>query len=245
MHDHDNHESDEIAQLGAILLGDQTMDAVLEKVVEIGRRAIPSASSASVTIVRRDTLRTTHATAREAYVLDQTQFDAGAGPVLDAIKTGERVVSAREADVDVWTHFCNRAEQLGIVGSMSTPVIAAGITYGSLNVYTREPEDFSTADIELAGLLADQASVVVANATALFEAALLHEQLQAALESRQLIGEAKGILIERERCTRDEAFDLLRRASQRENRKIRDIAEEIVRNAEGAGTLRMSTDLEP
>ena len=115
---------------------------------------------------------------------------------------------------------------------MSTPLVSCNTTYGALNVYTRKPEDFSTVDIELAGLLADQASVVVANATALIEASMLNEQLQVAVESRQLIGEAKGILLEREGCTREEAFDMLRRASQRENRKIRDIAEEIVRNAE-------------
>jgi len=228
----DNSYRDEIAQLGALLLRDHTVDTVLSKVVDVAARTIESASSVSVTLARGGVLVTTHFSAEEALELDVTQFRANAGPCLDAIERGDRVMSAREADVDVWTAFCDQAEKLGVLGSMSTPLHAGNTTYGALNVYTREPTDFSPADIALAGTLAKQASVVVANATAFAEAASLNEQLREALTSRQVIGEAKGILIEREGCSRDDAFDMLRRASQRQNRKIRDIAEDIVQKAE-------------
>lgn len=71
-------------------------------------------------------------------------------------------------------------------------------------------------------------------------ASYLNEQLRQAVASREIMGEAKGVLMARENCTRDEAFDILRRASQRENRKLRDLAEELVlrvedRNRRGDG----------
>lgn len=229
----DNSYNDEIAQLGALLLRDHSVDNVLTKVVDVAARAIESASSVSVTLARRGgVFVTTHFSAEEALELDLAQYRAGAGPCLDAIRRGERVMSARESDVDVWTAFCDRAEEIGVIGSMSTPLHAGNTNYGALNVYTREPTDFSRNDIALVDTLVEQASVVVANATAFAEAASLNHQLREALASREVIGEAKGILIEREGCSRDDAFDILRRASQRENRKLRDIAEEIVRKAE-------------
>jgi GAF domain-containing protein len=228
----DNSYNDEIAELGSLLLRDHTVDGVLTKVVDVAVRSIPSASSVSVTLTRDGGFVTSHCSDREALVLDEAQYEASAGPTLEAIKRSERVTSAHEADVDVWSSFCQRAQDIGVVGSMSTPLLAGDTTYGALNVYTRRPDDFSADDIELADTLAEQASIVVANATAFAEAASLNDQLREALASREVIGEAKGILIAREGCTRDEAFDMLRRASQRENRKLRQIAEDIVQRAE-------------
>lgn len=224
---------EEIARLGALLLRDQTMEAVLEKIVDIAVRTMPSASSVSVVLVRRGGYHTSHASSGEAVDLDRAQFEAASGPCLEAIARSERVLSAREADSDQWTEFCARADELGVHGSMSTPLIAGETTFGALNVYTRSRNDFTTTETAIALALAQQASVVVANTTTLAEASMLNSQLAEALASRDLIGTAKGLLMAREECTREEAFDILRRASQRENRRIRDMAEEIVSRAEG------------
>ena len=75
--------------------------------------------------------------------------------------------------------------------------------------------------------------MLVGNALDLQTVSQLNAQLQQALASREIIGEAKGIIMERQSCTRDEALDILRRASQWENRKLRDRAEELVLRAEG------------
>lgn len=83
-----------------------------------------------------------------------------------------------------------------------------------------------------AEIIGEHAAILVENGLALESATRLNDQLHHAVASREIIGEAKGIIMERESCTRDEAFDVLRRASQRENRKLRDVAEELVLRVE-------------
>ena len=109
---------------------------------------------------------------------------------------------------------------------------------GALDVYAAHEDRFAEAEVALARQLAEHAAVLVDHAIALQGAARLNEQLRQAMASRGTIGEAKGILMEREGCTSDEAFDMLRRASQRENRKLRELAEEIVAGVQGRGADR-------
>ena len=114
------------------------------------------------------------------------------------------------------------------VPALSIPLRSREKTYGALNVYTTRPDGISDSETECARTLAHH----IANALALVDASALNLQLQEAVGTRQLIGEAKGILMESERCSREDAFDILRRASQRTNRKLRDIAYDIVDAAE-------------
>lgn len=122
--------------------------------------------------------------------------------------------------------------------ALSIPLRSREKTYGALNVYTTRCQPMSDNELECVQTLADH----VANAVALIDASTLNVQLQEAISTRQLIGEAKGILMESERCTRDEAFDILRRASQRANRKVRDMALEIVDAAERRATRVAATE---
>jgi len=112
--------------------------------------------------------------------------------------------------------------------TLSIPLRSREKTYGALNVYTTRRDPVSDSETEFAQTLADH----IANALALVDAAALNLQLQEAISTRQLIGEAKGILMASEGCSREEAFEILRRASQRTNRKLRDIAHDIVDAAE-------------
>jgi len=120
------------------------------------------------------------------------------------------------------------ATRTGDEPALSIPLRSREKTYGTLNLYTTRRDPISDTETEFARTLADH----IANAVALVDASALNLQLQEAVTTRQLIGEAKGILMESERCSREEAFDILRRASQRTNRKLRDIAYDIVDAAE-------------
>jgi AmiR/NasT family two-component response regulator len=95
---------------------------------------------------------------------------------------------------------------------------------GSLTLYATASDAFDTAQRNLAAALAAQAALALGAAFVELEAGVREEQLREAIESRDVIGQAKGILMAREGCTADAAFDVLRRASQRENMKLRDIA---------------------
>jgi hypothetical protein len=104
---------------------------------------------------------------------------------------------------------------------------------GALNVYLGSAEPLAEADASMAALIAEQGAAVVSCALAYNEVSTLAGQLEEALASRDLIGQAKGILMKAEGCDANAAFDLLRRASQRTNRKLRDVAADVVASTTG------------
>ena len=105
------------------------------------------------------------------------------------------------------------------------------VTNGAMNLYSTRERAFGPGEVELGRLFAAQAAIVLANAQAYWSARAKSEQLEQALESRAEIEQAKGVIMASTRCTPDQAFDLLVRQSQQQNRKLREIAAEVVYNA--------------
>jgi len=123
-----------------------------------------------------------------------------------------------------------------VESSLSLPLRVADESLGAMNLYARVPDGFSDDDESIGVELAATASIVLANASAYWQAAQLGEQLSEAMRSRAVIEQAKGILMARSpELTADEAFGMLRHASQRENVKLRDIAQRIVDRRPSAG----------
>lgn len=104
---------------------------------------------------------------------------------------------------------------------------------GALNLYSTLEDGFSDADRQNSEAFAVQSAVVLANAQAYWDARTLSEHLTEAMRSRATIEQAKGILMAQSKVGSDAAFDLLRSASQRENRKLRDIAQDLVDRQSG------------
>jgi GAF domain-containing protein len=128
------------------------------------------------------------------------------------------------------------------MSSLSIPLQVRGETLGALNLYSKTLSAFEGTGAANADLFGEHAAVAVANAYTFANALRLSENLKEALKSRELIGEAKGILMAREGVTEDEAFEMLRRASQRANLKLRDIAQELVNKIEARKPLGEPTD---
>ncbi len=134
-----------------------------------------------------------------------------------------------------WPTFGPAAAQAGVRSLLALPV-QVNEDPGALNLYARYPQAFGVIDRGKGMLLAAMAGMA-------FSTARLHEDeerraanFQAALATREMIGQAQGILMERERITPDEAFDILRRASQHLNIKLRDIAQNVVDTGERPDT---------
>lgn len=127
-----------------------------------------------------------------------------------------------------WPTFTSRAQGLGFGSVMSLPLQVGDRTTRALNLYFNRKRGTQGFGADAARTLARQAGAVLANAAALIGAELTNQHLEEALASRDLIGQAKGILMAREGIDADAAFDILRRASQRTDRKLRDIAAEVV-----------------
>ena len=125
--------------------------------------------------------------------------------------------------------FARLAQERGVQSTLSLPLMAGGSGVGAMNLYAKTLKGFSEEDEALGCDLAAAAAIVLANATAYWDSRHLAEQLTEAMQSRAVIEQAKGMLMARSPgMTADEAFDVLRRASQRENVKLRDIAMRLV-----------------
>lgn len=126
-----------------------------------------------------------------------------------------------------WAVWSPAAVQAGVRSSLSLSMLS-GNRRGALNCYASLPYAFGALDRGKALVLATLGGLALAGADAKDEAGARAGSLQAALVTRELIGQAQGILMERERISADQAFDVLRKASQHLNVKLRDVAQEVV-----------------
>ncbi len=229
--DQTNHDpTDENALcLGGAVLDDAALDELLQRVVQLALVTIEGARAVSITVADGGRYRTSNSTATGALAVDEVQYREGDGPCVEAIRTVCPVQVTVGADEGRWPWFNERAIENGIGRVLSTPLTRGpGEAIGALNIYAAEGDEFGPDELRKAGLIGEHAAVLVGNTLALVDATQLNDQLRQAVDTREVIGVAKGIFMERQSCTRDEAFDLLRRASQRENRKLRELAEELV-----------------
>jgi len=217
-----------------ILVSEETLQTVLDLVVRLTQRTIPVADGVSVTLVVGQRAETIVHSEDVALPLDDAQYEANSGPCISAFNDGSIVSSANLSGDDRWPLVAAAARDAGVNSVLSIPFVPAGRAIGALNIYSREPTAFGEDAVAVATMFARQAAVVVANSHSYAAAGTQNEQLREALESRDVIGQAKGILIAREKITSDEAFERLMQLSQRSNRKLRDLAAEIVANAQEA-----------
>jgi GAF domain-containing protein len=216
------------AELARIVLGTEPLGAVLTRVARVAEDLIPAVHEVSITLVERDKARTVAFSGDRAVALDERQYQDGYGPCLDAAVTGEMVEVPDTSDESIYPDFARQAARSGIRHSLSMglPTVIEG-QRGALNLYgAGEPLDATSR--ELAVSFASYVAVAVTNASVLAGALAEVEQMRQAMASRSVIEQAKGIIMAGRRCTADEAFDLLREASSRANRKLRDIAQSVV-----------------
>jgi GAF domain-containing protein len=220
-----------VAVLSEFFVGEGTLGDTLTRVAGLACLSIGPADMAGITMLVEGRVRTAVFTDPESPELDSAQYDTGEGPCLDAFRH-QRVyrIDSTEKDRN-WPAFSALAARHGIVSTLSLPLIARHEGVGALNLYARS-DPFSTADEELGAIFATQAAIVLANAQAYWDARHLSEQLGQAMQFRAVIEQAKGVLMATGGRNADEAFQLLVRASQRENRKLRDIATDLVERAQ-------------
>jgi GAF domain-containing protein len=175
-------------------------------------------------------------------LIDKFQHDSSEGPCLDAISERSIFYAADLDDESRWPLFASRAAQAGVRSVLALPV-SRNDSLGALNLYARSPIAFGVVDRAKAVILASLAGLAVTVAQSYEQGGMSIEDFRAALGTRELIGQAEGILMERERISADHAFDILRRASQHLNIKLREVAQHLVDTGESpeTGTPRRPT----
>jgi GAF domain-containing protein len=223
--------TDAFGQLGRIKLGETDLGGVLGEVARLAKRTIPGAEEVSVTLVSQKEARTAAYTGDLALTLDEWQYGQGDGPCLAASASFATLSLPDMDSEDRWPGWAGRAKQNGVRSSLSIGLPVLEEVTGALNVYATEPEAFDDDAVVLGQTFAGYAAVALANAHRFDAHARLAQHLQAAMQSRAVIEQAKGIIMGSRQCGADEAFAILTRLSQDTNRKLRDVAAALVASA--------------
>ena len=219
------------AETARILFSAGSVQNTLTQVVEVAVATIEGCDYAGILLMEGAAVTTPVHTDPVVREIDLLQQRAGEGPCLDA--AAQRViVYAEDLRNDArWTIFGPLAAREGVRSALALPLTTNGET-GAVNLYARYPAAFGVVDRGKGVILASLASLALSAAHLLENEERRVDNLHAALSSREIIGQAQGILMERERISADQAFDILRRASQYLNVKLREVAQTLVDTGE-------------
>jgi len=216
--------------LSSFVVGRTTLGETLDRVSALACASVPGTDMVGLTMMKDGKPATAVFTDPLSPEIDQVQYDSGRGPCLDAFRDGKTYRIESTSTDERWPEFSRVARAKGINSTLSLPLIVEDRCIGALNMYSRTPGSFGDEEEQLGTVFAAQGAVTLANAEAYWEAKEVADQLGEAMKSRAVIEQAKSILMAAQGCTPDQAFDLLVKASQRSNRKLRDLAQEIVSN---------------
>lgn len=219
--------------LAGLLLSESDVPTTLKLVADLAVAQIDACDAAGVTLIRDGVPSTAAQSEPVVGIVDAFQYEAMDGPCLDAATQHRTFRIETTLDDERWRHFCKRASGEGFLSVLSAPLSVRGQSVGALNCYSRKTYGFDVADEALTSVFAAQASVAIVNAQLHTGDVELTHQLYEALKTRGVIERAKGILMEREQYSEDEAFETLRKASQRLNIKLHDIAREVAESVGG------------
>ena len=218
----EEHLAHQLGRLARTLQEEEDVGRTLDAIVHAVSGTVPGAQEASISrIRRRREVHTAASTGELPRAVDQAQYDTAQGPCLDTLYEHETVRVVDMAAERRWPDFSRRAAGLGVGSMLALQLYVRGSDLGALNLFSRERAAF-TDDSERVGLLfAAHAGVALAGAQQ-------QAELRRAVDTRDLIGQAKGMLMERYRISADQAFAVLVRVSQAGNRKLVDICAELV-----------------
>jgi GAF domain-containing protein len=222
---------DAFARIGQTKVSEANIDGVLNELADVARRAIPGAADVSVTLSRGDGAYTAASAGDLALGLDRRQYDAGHGPCLDALASGEIVMMPDTSSEQRWPDFVAAALQTGCRSSLSVGLPVHEFAAGSLNIYALTAGAFDGDAIVIAQTFAGYAAVALANAHLNNTRTALAQYAQAAMDGRAVIEQAKGMIMGERGCTSEDAFKILTKASQDSNRSLRDVAQALVARA--------------
>ena len=210
------------AQLASELADTPSLEDLLERALLLAVDIVPGCEQAGISLLKDRAVETPASVGLMAEKCDKLQEQLGDGPCVTALLEADLILIDDIRTDTRWPEFAAGAERFGVRSMLACRLATQRDKLGALNMYATEPNAFSEESLTLAIGYAAHVSLALS--------ALDREaNLRRALESREVIGQAMGILMERHRITASQAFDVMVHASQRSNVKLRVIAEELVR----------------
>jgi GAF domain-containing protein len=224
----DSPLSSSLAALSQLLVGERTFAEALSRVAELAIEAVPPAEMVGIAMVVKGRGRTARVTDETTPAVDQDQYEAADGPSLTSFDEQRIVAIDSTLQPGRWQVFQDVAAEHDVLSTLTVPLEVGQKAVGALNLYARSERAFGEAEVETGTLFATQAAVVLVNSQAYWDEHELGDRLREAIAHRVVIEQAKGILMAAQPCGPNEAFVMLVKASQRENVKLRHIAQRVV-----------------
>jgi transcriptional regulator with GAF, ATPase, and Fis domain len=189
---------------------------------------------------QRGALRMLSSSTEQAHLMELFQVQMSDGPCLDCFHTGHQVTATDLSHDGRWPRFTVRARQTGYRAVHALPLRLRSVTIGALNLFGSRPGGLSAEDLRIGQALADVATIGILQERAIRRREVLAEQLQAALNSRLVIEQAKGVLAECGHLDVAQAFTLLRSHARANHQRLSDLARDVI-----SGTTTMDALLHP
>ena len=217
-----------IDSLAHLHYSEETLDSILGHIGRLAVDALEGWDAAGTTIVQDDKIATYGITDDRVVRVDQSQYESGRGPCVDASKLGQTQYFDGHDIEPRWRQFAEAAADAGVYSVLSFPLEQDGRVIGALNVYATERDALRPGQREEGQLFASQAAVSLANAQEFQALGGQIGQLEEGLRTRTMIGQATGLLMAQEGMSSEDAFQKLVRMSQNANLKLRDVAQRYV-----------------
>lgn len=217
-----------MAELARTTAAPRSVEQVLEDVTSTARELIPGADTVGVLLVGKGgTFESLAGTSDLPNTLDEFQMKYGEGPCL-AAALGETVLRTDDFRTEQrWPRYAAASVEQGILSGLSIKLYTAERTAGALNMFGTKPNAFDAEDETIGAILA-------AHAAAALLASREGEQLKSAMSTRDRIGQAKGIIMERYGVDDVRAFEMLKQLSQDSNTRLAEIAQRVIDTRRGA-----------
>jgi GAF domain-containing protein len=211
-----------MAELARAAAAPRSLDDVLFDVTATSKEIIPGTDTAGVLlIVKGGKFESLAGTDDLPHKLDELQVKYNEGPCVEAALDELIVRTDDFREEQRWPRYSARVVEIGVLSGLSFKLYTSDRTAGALNLFSFKPNAFD-AEAETIG------AVLAAHAAAAILASRQEQQLESALSTRDRIGQAKGIIMERYGVDDLRAFDLLRSLSQDSNTKLIDIAQQVI-----------------
>jgi GAF domain-containing protein len=210
------------SEIARILIAESDPQATLQRIVLLAVETIDGCEHAGISVIRGKIVTSPASSDELPAIVDRIQSETGEGPCVDAIREHQVFQTGRLSEEKRWPAFAARAiAESGIESVLSLRLFAEETTMGALNLYSTQIDAFDDRDVAIATVFAAHAAVAWSTSQAI-------ENLKVGLITRQLIGQAVGLLMVRQHMSESDALAALQRASQRLNIKLREVAERIV-----------------
>ena len=227
-----------LANLGGVLLSTETVDTAVKLVTRLAVETVPGTFGAGVTLVDERGKRTIAASDVGVEEADALQYQLNSGPCLTAWR---EQVAVRIDDVEAdarWPEWAVAVAALKLRSVLSLPLVAGGEAIGAVKVYSQRPNAYGAAAERSLGLFAQQAAILLADTRMMSSVRQLNADLTRALDNRDVIGQAKGILMAQGAANEQGAFAMLVAASSHSNVKLHEVAKQVVASVTSDKTRR-------